>query len=113
MGTSAPTSSVGFRQQRHELNNGEVREASRADRRGLPARRVLQDDLRLLRESQVVAGQPETDGRNVQNALKEMTGQSTVPNIFIKGKSIGGCDAITSLHAQGKLKPKLEEAGIL
>merc|ERR1712241_56777 len=61
MGTSAPTSSVGFRQQRHELNNGEVREASRADRRGLPARRVLQDDLRLLRESQVVAGQHESE----------------------------------------------------
>ncbi len=36
-----------------------------------------------------------------------------VPNIFIGGVSIGGCDDITKLHSQGKLETKLKEAGVL
>mmetsp|Transcript_7090 Transcript_7090/g.24397 ORF Transcript_7090/g.24397 Transcript_7090/m.24397 type:complete len:128 (-) Transcript_7090:95-478(-) len=52
-------------------------------------------------------------GPQMQDALKEITGQRTVPNIFIKGKSIGGCDDLTSLHKQGKLETKLKEAGVL
>jgi len=36
-----------------------------------------------------------------------------VPNIFIKGVSIGGCDDLTKLHSQGKLETKLKEAGAL
>ncbi|KAK6544453.1 hypothetical protein TWF694_001148 [Orbilia ellipsospora] len=30
------------------------------------------------------------DGDDIQNALKEISGQKTVPNIFIGGKHIGG-----------------------
>ena len=33
------------------------------------------------------------DGGEIQSALSEWTGQSTVPNVFIKGKHIGGCDS--------------------
>jgi glutaredoxin len=32
------------------------------------------------------------DGSDLQDALKEWTGQRTVPIVFIKGKHIGGCD---------------------
>ena len=32
------------------------------------------------------------DGPELQDALKEWTGQRTVPNVFINGKHIGGCD---------------------
>jgi len=32
------------------------------------------------------------DGAELQDALKEWTGQRTVPNVFINGKHIGGCD---------------------
>jgi hypothetical protein len=32
------------------------------------------------------------DGSEIQDALKEWTGQRTVPNVFINGKHIGGCD---------------------
>lgn len=31
------------------------------------------------------------DGDDIQRALKDLTGQSTVPNIFIAGNHIGGC----------------------
>lgn len=35
----------------------------------------------------------EGDGRNIQFALAEWTGIGTVPNVFIGGKNIGGCDS--------------------
>uniref|UniRef100_A0A672KHW9 Glutaredoxin domain-containing protein n=1 Tax=Sinocyclocheilus grahami TaxID=75366 RepID=A0A672KHW9_SINGR len=33
-----------------------------------------------------------SDGTNYQDLLHEMTGQKTVPNVFINKKHIGGCD---------------------
>ncbi|KAJ8775283.1 hypothetical protein K2173_020287 [Erythroxylum novogranatense] len=53
----------------------------------------------------------ESDGGEVQNALAQWTGQRTVPNVFIGGKHIGGCDTTTGLHKEGKLVPLLAEAG--
>jgi len=32
------------------------------------------------------------DGSEIQSALAEWTGQKTVPNVFIGGNHIGGCD---------------------
>ncbi|MED6120843.1 Glutaredoxin-C2 [Stylosanthes scabra] len=34
----------------------------------------------------------ESDGSEIQSALAEWTGQRTVPNVFIGGNHIGGCD---------------------
>ena len=39
----------------------------------------------------------EGDGADIQSALGEWTGLSTVPNVFIGGKHIGGCDSKPSL----------------
>nr|XP_043617936.1 glutaredoxin-C1 [Erigeron canadensis] len=55
----------------------------------------------------------ESDGGEIQSALKELTGQSTVPNVFIGGKHIGGCDAVMEQHRAGKLVPMLTEAGAI
>ncbi|KAF5771800.1 putative thioredoxin-disulfide reductase [Helianthus annuus] len=49
----------------------------------------------------------ESDGGEIQSALKEWTGQSIVPNVFIGGKHIGGSDAIMEKHQAGKLVPLL------
>ena len=38
-----------------------------------------------------------------QDILQELTGRRTVPNIFINGKSVGGCDDIIALHSSGQL----------
>ncbi|XP_020227581.1 glutaredoxin [Cajanus cajan] len=59
----------------------------------------------------VVELDTEADGSEIQTALKEWTGQRTVPNVFIGGKHIGGCDSTTALHNQGKLLPLLESTG--
>jgi glutaredoxin 3 len=40
--------------------------------------------------------------------LEEITGQDTVPNIFIGGQHVGGCDDIHRMHGQGKLTPMLD-----
>ncbi|XP_068638271.1 glutaredoxin-like [Aristolochia californica] len=55
----------------------------------------------------------ESDGAALQSALVEWTGQRTVPNVFIGGKQIGGCDDVTATHTAGKLVPLLTEAGAL
>ncbi|XP_057978955.1 glutaredoxin [Malania oleifera] len=55
----------------------------------------------------------ETDGSEIQSALAEWTGQRTVPNVFIGGNHIGGCDSTTAKHREGKLVPLLTEAGAL
>ncbi|KAK3413170.1 hypothetical protein EUGRSUZ_I01760 [Eucalyptus grandis] len=55
----------------------------------------------------------ENDGSEIQSALAEWTGQKTVPNVFIGGNHIGGCDATTAMHNQGKLVPLLTQAGAL
>jgi thioredoxin reductase (NADPH) len=49
----------------------------------------------------------EHDGPSIQETLVEMTKQKTVPNVFINGEHIGGCDAVTKLHSDNLLMPKL------
>ncbi|KAI3895350.1 hypothetical protein MKX03_025765 [Papaver bracteatum] len=55
----------------------------------------------------------ESDGDDLQAALLEWTEQRTVPNVFIGGKHVGGCDSVTALHQQGKLVNMLTEAGAI
>nr|ABX60201.1 glutaredoxin [Panax ginseng] len=59
----------------------------------------------------VIEMDKESDGSEIQSALVEWTGQRTVPNVFIGGKHIGGCDLTTAMHKSGKLVPLLTEAG--
>lgn len=42
--------------------------------------------------------------------LRQATGQHTVPQIFVNGQSIGGCDDMIALDRAGKLDPLLASA---
>ena len=54
------------------------------------------------------------DGFAMRVELDDITGRSTVPNIFIKGQPVGGfTDGVEALHKEGKLQPMLKEAGAL
>ncbi|KAI5118888.1 hypothetical protein M0805_003563 [Coniferiporia weirii] len=44
--------------------------------------------------------------------LTRLTGQSTFPNVFIDGQSIGGSDDLAKLHSQGQLVNLLTDAGV-
>jgi glutaredoxin 3 len=46
-----------------------------------------------------------------RNAMIEETGRSTVPQIFIDGRHIGGCDDLVALDRAGGLTPLLASAG--
>ncbi|CAD6893467.1 unnamed protein product [Tilletia controversa] len=46
----------------------------------------------------------DSDGADIQAYLADKTGQRTVPNIFIKGKHIGGSSDLLELESKGELK---------
>lgn len=50
------------------------------------------------------------DGAEIQDALFEITGQKTVPNVFIAGEHIGGNSDLQALHSQDKLESKIKAA---
>ena len=47
------------------------------------------------------------DGADIQDALLDITGQRTVPNVFIKGEHMGGNDACQAAAKAGSLQEKL------
>jgi len=59
------------------------------------------------------AGAPKVVGFDVLSdepmweALEEFTQWPTVPQIFINGKFIGGCDIVTEMYEQGELQDVL------
>ena len=68
--------------------------------------RLAGDDVVVIQLDQ------RSDGSSVQRELASMTGRRTVPNVFIGGENVGGCDDIMALHRRGKLVKKLQQAGI-
>mmetsp|Transcript_43862 Transcript_43862/g.103274 ORF Transcript_43862/g.103274 Transcript_43862/m.103274 type:complete len:134 (-) Transcript_43862:102-503(-) len=52
------------------------------------------------------------DGAAVQQELMKLSGQRTVPNVFIGGKHVGGNDDCQRAFQDGKLSVLLKEAGV-
>jgi len=46
-------------------------------------------------------------GAAIQDVLAELSGQRTVPNVFVKGEHLGGNDDTQAAIASGKLKEML------
>ncbi|CAI5688973.1 unnamed protein product [Oreochromis niloticus] len=65
----------------------------------------------LFKELKVECNVVELDlmdnGTSYQEMLLEMTGQKTVPNVFINKKHIGGCDKTLQAHKDGSLQQLL------
>ncbi len=53
-------------------------------------------------EEIVVDGQPD-----VRAAMAAQVGRTSVPQIFINGRHVGGCDDLHALDARGELVPML------
>ncbi|AMD19502.1 HCL649Cp [Eremothecium sinecaudum] len=49
------------------------------------------------------------EGEDIQASLLEITGQSSVPNIFINGNHIGGNSDLQALKESGELDTLLQE----
>jgi glutaredoxin 3 len=50
------------------------------------------------------------EGEALHTALKEISGQRTVPNIYVKGKHIGGNDDLNRKILSGEMKKICDEA---
>ncbi|KAI0017790.1 putative glutaredoxin [Xylariomycetidae sp. FL0641] len=55
----------------------------------------------------------ESDGSAIQSALEDISGQRTVPNVFINKKHVGGNSDLQAKNSGGQLKSLLTEAGAL
>ncbi|PHH78042.1 hypothetical protein CDD80_7457 [Ophiocordyceps camponoti-rufipedis] len=51
------------------------------------------------------------DGTALQDAVEQLTGQRTVPNVLIQRKHIGGNSDIQTLNKEGKLAELLKQCG--
>jgi len=62
----------------------------------------------LLQQKQVTFDEILVDGQpELRAKMRELTGRNTVPQIFIAGQPIGGCDDLFALERAGKLDPLL------
>ena len=53
-----------------------------------------------------------SNGADIQNTLQKMSGQRTVPNIYINRQHVGGCSDLVAANDNGKLKQMCDAAGI-
>lgn len=52
------------------------------------------------------------DDNEIRNGIKEYSDWPTIPQLYIKGEFIGGCDIIKEMFEKGELQTKLEEKKI-
>ena len=48
------------------------------------------------------------ESEELRQGIKEYTNWPTIPQIFINGEFIGGCDIVTEMHENGELKNLLK-----
>ena len=46
----------------------------------------------------------------VRNGIKEFSNWPTIPQIYLKGKFLGGCDIVTEMAERGELQQVVQEA---
>ena len=44
--------------------------------------------------------------------IKEFSDWPTIPQVYIKGEFVGGCDIVKEMYENGELKKVLEDKGI-
>jgi monothiol glutaredoxin len=53
------------------------------------------------------------DDQDIRQGIKEVNNWPTIPQLFIKGEFIGGCDIVREMFESGELKPYLTDKGLL
>jgi monothiol glutaredoxin len=53
------------------------------------------------------------ENQSLREGIKEFSEWPTIPQIYIKGEFIGGCDIIKEMYENGELKKILEEKNII
>lgn len=49
---------------------------------------------------------------DIRQGIKDFTNWPTIPQVFINGEFVGGCDILLQMHQNGELVEELKKAGI-
>ena len=49
----------------------------------------------------------------IRQGIKDYANWPTVPQLYVKGEFVGGCDIVREMHETGELKQLLEDQGLL
>ena len=49
---------------------------------------------------------------NIRQGIKDFSDWPTIPQLYVKGEFVGGCDIITEMTLSGELDTLLEENGV-
>jgi monothiol glutaredoxin len=52
------------------------------------------------------------DDAELRQGIKEFSNWPTIPQLYVKGEFIGGCDIVREMHQAGELAPLLAEHGV-
>lgn len=50
------------------------------------------------------------EDQEIRQGIKEYSNWPTIPQIYVDGEFVGGCDILIEMHNRGELKPMLDEA---
>jgi|TARA_B110000211_G_scaffold232949_1_gene297902 monothiol glutaredoxin len=53
------------------------------------------------------------EDENIRNGIKEYSDWPTIPQLYVKGEFVGGCDIIKEMFEKGELKTLLEDKKII
>ena len=52
------------------------------------------------------------ENQSIRDGIKQFSDWPTIPQLYIKGEFIGGCDIVKEMYENGELKKILEDKGI-
>jgi monothiol glutaredoxin len=50
---------------------------------------------------------------DLRNGIKAFSDWPTIPQLYVKGEFVGGCDIVKEMFQAGELKPFLEQQGVV
>ena len=50
---------------------------------------------------------------SLRQGIKDFTNWPTIPQLYVKGEFVGGCDIVREMYATGELQDLLREKGLL
>lgn len=52
------------------------------------------------------------ENMEIREGIKEYSNWPTIPQLYVKGEFVGGCDIVREMFQEGELKPYLTERGL-
>lgn len=53
------------------------------------------------------------EDQDIRQGIKDFSDWPTIPQVYVKGEFVGGCDIVKEMFEQGELRPFLEGQGVL